>query len=254
MDVDFGRTADDYLQHRVGFPQRLFDRLNGLGIGLPGQQILDLGTGTGSLARGFARYGATVTGVDISEEMLVAARRITSEEALTVDYLRAPAEDTGLPTGAFDVISAGQCWHWFDRPAALNEVARLIKPGGRLVIAHFDWIPLPGNVVAATEDLIRSFNPSWGFGGGIGIHAEWFTDVGEYEDIESFSFDVPVVYSHEQWRGRIRASAGVGGSLDPGKVAQFDAALGERLTADYPADPLTIPHRCFAILATRPHH
>ncbi len=254
MDVDFGRTVDDYLQHRAGFPQRLFDRLNRFGIGLPGQRILDLGTGTGSLARGFARYGATVKGVDISEEMLVAARRVTGEEGLTVDYFRAPAEDTGLPAGSFDVISAGQCWHWFDRPAALKEVARLIKPGGRLVIAHFDWIPLPGNVVAATEDLVRMFNPSWTFGGGIGIHAEWFTDVREYEDTESFSFDVPIAYSHEQWRGRIRASAGVGGSLNPAEVAQLDAALRRRLAADYPADPLTIPHRCFTILATRPPH
>ena len=252
MDVDFGRAADDYLLHRAGFPTGLFDRLGAVGIGYPGQMILDLGTGTGSLARGFAGRGATVTAVDISERMLAAARRISAEEGRTIDYRLAPAEDTGLPAGAFDVVSAGQCWHWFDRPAAAREVQRLLKPGGRLVIAHFDWIPLPGNVVAATEDLISSFNPSWSFGGGIGVHPEWFRDVADFDMIESFTFDVPVLYSHEGWRGRIRASAGVGGSLDPYGVAEFDSALRKRLLVDYPADPLVIPHRCFALLATRP--
>jgi hypothetical protein len=121
-----------------------------------------------------------------------------------------------------------------------------------LVIAHFDWIPLPGNVVAATEDLIRSFNPSWDFGGGIGVHSEWFRDVGEFDRIESFTFDVPVIYTHAGWRGRIRASAGVGGSLDYDRVAEFDTALGRMLVAEYPDDPLAVPHRCFALLATRP--
>jgi SAM-dependent methyltransferase len=252
MEVDFGRAADDYVRYRAGFPTGLFDRLSGFGIGRPGQAILDLGTGTGSLARGFAGRGATVTALDISEQMLAAARRLSDEEGRTIDYRLAPAEDTGLPAGTFDVVSAGQCWHWFNRPAAVREVQRLLKPGGRLVIAHFDWIPLPGNVVAATEDLIRSFNPLWSFGGGIGVHPEWFRDVGEFDRIESFTFDVPVIYSHAGWRGRIRASAGVGGSLDSDGVAEFDAALGRMLMAEYPDDPLAVPHRCFALLGTGP--
>lgn len=252
MDVDFGRAADDYLRYRAGFPTGLFDRLSALGIGHTGQRILDLGTGTGSLARGFAGRGATVTALDISPQMLEAARRISAEEGKFIDFRLVRAEETGLPAGAFDVVSAGQCWHWFDRAAAAREVLRLLRPGGRLVIAHFDWIPLPGNVVSATEDLIRSFNPTWSFGGGIGIHADWFRDVTDFEMIESFTFDVAVSYSHEGWRGRIRASAGVGGSLDPPGVADFDAALADLLQRDYPADPLAVPHRCFALLATSP--
>jgi SAM-dependent methyltransferase len=254
MEVDFGPTAGDYLQHRTGFPDQLFDRLSDIGIGRPGQRILDLGTGTGSLARGFARRGALVTGIDISEQMLAAARQTTAREGLAVDYHRAAAEATGLPTGAFSVVSAGQCWHWFDRPAAAREAKRLIEPGGRLVIAHFDWVPLPGNVVAATEELIHAFNPSWSFGGGTGIHPAWFRDVRDFEGIESFSFDVDVAYSHEAWRGRIRASSGVGGSLDPHTVEAFDGALRARLIDHFPGDPLAVPHRCFALFATRPLH
>ena len=69
-------------------------------------------------------------------------------------YVTARAEQTDLPDASFDVVTAGQCWHWFDRPKAAQEVRRLLVSKGWLVIAHFDWIPLPGNVVEATEKLI----------------------------------------------------------------------------------------------------
>ena len=52
MKIDFGATAVDYAKHRAGFPSSLFNKLSEYGIGLPGQNIVDLGTGTGTLARG----------------------------------------------------------------------------------------------------------------------------------------------------------------------------------------------------------
>ena len=46
--------------------------------------------------------------------------------------------------------------------SAALEARRLLAPSGRLVIAHFDWLPLPGNVVEATEALIKAHNPPVG--------------------------------------------------------------------------------------------
>ena len=66
--VDFGKTAQDYGRYRAGFPESFFDRLTAMGVGLPGQRLLDLGTGTGTVARGFARRGCIVTG--LTEEAL----------------------------------------------------------------------------------------------------------------------------------------------------------------------------------------
>ena len=99
--------------------------------------------------------------------------------------------------------------------------------GGALVICHFDWLPLPGNVVAATEALILEHNPEWPLSGGLGMYPLWTLDVAEagFTGLETFSFDVPVAYSHEAWRGRIRASAGVAASLPPDAVAAFDDEL-----------------------------
>ena len=253
MQVDFGKMAEDYSRHRAGFPEALFKRLVAREIGTPGQSLLDLGSGTGTLARGFARRGAQVTALDVSQEMLNAAAALAAEEGLEIAFRQAGAEATGLPEGGFDSVTAGQCWHWFDSAAAAAEARRLLRPGGRLAICYFDWLPLAGNVVAASEALIEAHNPDWRFGGGDGFHggpARVLAEAG-FGGIESFSFDLEVPYSHEAWRGRIRASAGVGGSLAPAAVAAFDAAHAELLTQSFPEDPLAVPHRCFALLAQR---
>lgn len=254
MAVDFGLTAEDYGRFRAGFPASLFDRLEAGDVIAPGLRVLDLGTGTGSLGRGFARRGCRMVGLDLSQDLIAEARAQDAAAGLASAYLAGSAERVGLADGAFDIVAAGQCWHWFDRPAAAREARRLLKPGGRLVIAHFDWIPLAGNLVAATEDLIRAHNPDWAFGGGTGLHADWLADAtgAGFEQIETFSFDAAVTYSHEAWRGRIRASAGVGASLPPARVAAFDEALAALLAERFPDDPQAVPHRVFCLTARAP--
>lgn len=248
--IDFGKTATDYATHRAGFPPALLDRLTAFGIGTPGQRLLDLGTGTGTLARQFASRGAVVTGLDPAAAMLDQARQLDADAGVEVDYRVGRAEETGLEAESFDVVTAGQCWHWFDRPAAAAEVARLLVPGGAVAIAHFDWLPLPGNIVAATEALILEHNPSWDFAGGDGTHPAWFADLAGagFTGLESFSFDVAVPYSHADWRGRIRASAGVAASLTPTQVEAFDVAHATLLATQFPDDPLSVPHRVWALV------
>ena len=251
MGVDFGRTARDYAAHRAGFPRELFERLVAMGVGRSGQRLLDLGTGTGSLARGFAQRGASVVGVDPSEPLLVEARRLAHAQGVDVEYREGRAEDIDAPDGAFNVVTAGQCWHWFDRPVAAAECMRVLRPDGALAICHFDWLPLPGNAVAATEALILEHNPEWPLAGGLGMYPLWTLDVAEagFTGIETFSFDVNVPYSHEAWRGRIRASAGVAASLPADAVGAFDDELAVLLDQDYPEEPLDIHHRVWALVA-----
>lgn len=92
---DFARTADDYARHRAGFPQELLDRLAARGFARAGTRVVDLGTGTGSLARLFARHGCEVTGVDIAGSLLEQARRLDREAGV-----EEPAEATSLPASA----------------------------------------------------------------------------------------------------------------------------------------------------------
>ena len=259
-DIDFGRAAADYARHRAGFPPELFHRLHAFGVGLPGQRLLDIGSGTGTLARGFAARGCQVTALDRSAELLAAARILAEEERVRLEPVQAVAEALPVASSSFDVVSAGQCWHWFDRARAAAEAFRVLKSGGRLVIAHFDWLPLPGNMVQATEDLIIQYNPAWAelevlkLSRNTGIYGVWLTDVAlaGFTDIETFSFDVDVPYTHEAWRGRIRASAGVAAAgLSPETIAAFDADLARLLRDRYPSEPLRVPHRVFALICTK---
>ena len=118
--IDFGKTADDYGRYRAGFPDEIHRRLETLGAGAAGQRILDLGTGTGYLGRGFARSGCRVTGVDISSALMHEARRLDAAESLAMSYVRARAEALPFKGSTFDVVGAGQCWHWFDRQRAAD--------------------------------------------------------------------------------------------------------------------------------------
>ena len=221
--VDFGKTAADYSKHRAGFPPRFFAELEARGLMASGGRALDLGTGAGTVARGLALAGMDVDGVDPAEALMAEAARLDSEAGVAVRYHVGPAEDLSFEDAGFDLVTAGQCWHWFDRPRAAAEAHRVVKRGGVLAIAHFDWLPLAGNVVAATEALILKYNPDWAMGGGSGFYPGWAADLAEagFQGIESFSFDVAQPYRPEDWRGRIRASAGVKASLDDAATARF---------------------------------
>ncbi len=103
--VDFGKTAADYAKHRAGFPDSFFDRAAQHGVGLPSQRLLDLGTGTGTLARGFARRGARVTALDRSRPLLDEAARLAAQEQIELAQVEARAEQTGLADGSFEVVT-----------------------------------------------------------------------------------------------------------------------------------------------------
>jgi SAM-dependent methyltransferase len=181
--------------------------------------------------------------------MLAATRARAEAGGLSLTTVRARAEATGLPDAGADLVMAGQCWHWFDRDRAAAEAMRVLRPRGTLVIAHFDWVALPGNVVAATEELIARHNPAWTMRGRVCPYPAWYADLlgAAFADVESFSFEQIVSYSHEAWRGRIRASAGVGASLTRTGVTAFDCAHADMLARGFPAEPLAVPHRCWVL-------
>ena len=79
-------------------------------------------------------------GIDPASDMLAAATLLDREAGTRVEYQQGTAEDTGLAANTVDVVSAGQCWHWFDPKTATTEIQRILKPGSILIIAYFDWL------------------------------------------------------------------------------------------------------------------
>lgn len=252
--VDFGRTAEDYGRHRAGLPRRFLEALAELIEPLAGRAVLDVGSGTGAAARPLAAAGARVVALDPSLSLLAEQRRLVRAAGLAVRLVAGRAEAPGLKARSFDLIVAVQCWHWLDPAAAMAALARVLVPGGLLVLASHDWLPLPGNVVEATEELVRTHSPTWRLGGGDGLHPEYARDLraGGFELAADLVHDEPVPYSHAAWRGRMRASAGIGATLPPAGVEGFDRDLAALLAARFSAEPLAVPHRLHLVAGRRP--
>jgi ubiquinone/menaquinone biosynthesis C-methylase UbiE len=107
---------------------------------VPGQRVLDLGTGTAAVAIGAASLvapGGQVIGVDISPEMLaLAQRRVATLSLNNVTFREGRGEAIPTGDGAFDVLLASlSLMYVIDRAAAAREIARVLRPGGRCIAA-----------------------------------------------------------------------------------------------------------------------
>jgi ubiquinone/menaquinone biosynthesis C-methylase UbiE len=101
-----------------------------------GEHILDVGCGTGNFSLELARLGVAVTGIDISEAMLAIARRKAEDAGLNMELLKADARHLPFSANSFDkIVSVSALEFAPDLKAVLEECYRILKPGGRLVIA-----------------------------------------------------------------------------------------------------------------------
>jgi SAM-dependent methyltransferase len=244
--IDWSSAAADYARFRGGPPERWFETLAAQGLGLPGQRVLDLATGTGLVALRLARAGCVVSGIDVAAGQLEEARAAAREQGLAADFHRAPAEELPFAPRSFELFTAHQCWLYFDVERTLAELRRVGVPGATLVIGHTSWLPLEDPLAAATEELILRHNPDWtaaGYDGRFDAKPAWAAGRAEWRG--AFAFDLELPFTHASWRGRIRASRPVGATLSPAQVAAFDRELAELLAARAP-DPCTVRHRCDA--------
>ncbi len=122
----FAEVAEAYERGRPDYPPEAVRWL----VSDEPQDVVDLGAGTGKLTRVLIALGHRVTAVEPLDEM-----RAELEAVLPgVPTRKGRAEEIPLPDASADVVTSAQAFHWFDDDVALPEIARVLRPGGRLAL------------------------------------------------------------------------------------------------------------------------
>jgi 2-polyprenyl-6-hydroxyphenyl methylase / 3-demethylubiquinone-9 3-methyltransferase len=126
--------------------------------GLSGKRALDVGCGGGILAEAMARAGAQVTGIDLAEEALEAARQHARETGQRVDYRCVPAENLAVEQqGEYDVVTCMEMLEHVPDPSSIvHACARLVRPGGQVFFSSINRTPKAYLLaIVAAEHLLK---------------------------------------------------------------------------------------------------
>lgn len=218
---DWGRISDDYAKFRDIYSSDFYERIAKRRLCVDGQRVLDIGTGTGVLPRNMQRFGAKWTGTDISENQIEKAKQLS--EGMDIDYYVVSAEKLDFPDDTFDVITACQCFWYFDHEVLMPKIHRMLKSGGRLLILYMAWLPFEDKIAGASEELVLKYNPKWS-GRGETIHPINIPECyfREFELAFSEEYTLPVHFTRESWNGRIKACRGIGASLAESEIAAWE--------------------------------
>ena len=227
---DWGRTSEEYAKYRDIYPEEFYKKIVDRGLCIKGQRVLDIGTGTGVLPRNMYKYGAEWTGTDISPEQIEQAKILADDSKLKIDFQAVPTEQIEFEKESFDVITACQCFWYFNHEKVMPKLAGLLKSGGKLLILYMAWLPYEDRIAGASEELVLKYSPTWS-GAGETRHPIWIPDIAyEYFELEDHEeYDLMVPFTKESWHGRMRACRGVGASLSDEELAAWDKEHRELL-------------------------
>ncbi len=244
---DFGKTSSDYAKYRDIYPEIFYRKIAERGLCLNGQNVLDIGTGTGVLPRNMYHYGAAWTGTDISPEQTEQAVRLSQEEGMDIIFRVTAAENLDFPSGSFDVVTACQCFWYFDHEKVIPQIARVLKDDGKLLLLSMEWLPFEDETAGQSEKLVLKYNPDW-TGGGETRKPISIPDIAYayFELVDHEEYDLQVPFTRESWNGRMKTCRGIGASLTQAEISGWETEHMNMLQKTVP-DRFTVLH--YAALA-----
>lgn len=240
---DWGKTSKEYAKFRDIYPKEFYERFVDLGLCIKGQKVLDLGTGTGVLPRNLYRFGADFVGADISENQIAEAKQLTLDAGMDIEYIVASAELVNLPPMSFDVITACQCFIYFDKAVALPNIHAMLKDDGHFCVLWVAWLPFEDEIAGASERLVLQYNPAWtgaGYKRPVMEVPEWSTPYFSLQN--AVAYDIPICFTRETWHGRMLACRGTGASYLPEKELALFEAEHKKMLSQYPSDFSILHH------------
>lgn len=232
---DWGNVSPEYAKYRDIYPKAFYDRILERNLCVKGQKVLDVGTGTGVLPRNLYAYGADWLGIDSSENQIAEARRLSAELNGNIRYEVSAVEDIDYPDDFVDVITACQCFWYFDHQKAAPILSRILKPGGRLLILYMAWLPFEDRIAGASEALVLKYSPDWS-GAGEKRKPIFIPDCmfDYFEMVSHEEFDLSVPFTRDTWHGRMKACRGVGASLTGEQLQAWEKEHRELLDKTAP--------------------
>ncbi|MFE7959147.1 class I SAM-dependent methyltransferase [Streptomyces sp. NPDC057413] len=240
MAESFGGDAVRYDRARPDYPDALVRRIVDAA---PGEDVLDVGCGTGIAARQFRAAGCRVLGVEPDGRMAELARR----SGLAVEVARFEEWEPG--GRLFDAVVAGQAWHWVDAVAGAARAAQVLRPGG--LFAPFWNVPrLPPEVAKALAAACRRVLPDLPFDVGaalarptgeayrgvLGRVTDGLAAAGGFGAPEEWRHDWERTYSRQAWLDQL-PTFGPLTRLPADRLAevltQVGAAVGDRVGVRY---------------------
>ncbi|GAA3303520.1 methyltransferase domain-containing protein [Dactylosporangium vinaceum] len=248
----FGADADRYDRARPTYPAALITRIL---AAAPGREVLDVGCGTGIVARQLQAAGATVLGLDPDPRMAAVARRSG------LDVVIATIEEWEPAGRTFDALVAGQTWHWVDPARGAAAAARLLRPGG-LITMFWNGVEPPPEVGEATGAALRRFLPdlpgpkSFSFGGTAYAPlaekaAAALRATGAFAEPELWTFPWQRPYTRDEWAEQISTSGFIN-RLPPETLTELRAAIRAETPAAFTAGYSTVAAAAHRLAADAP--
>jgi len=233
----FGADPDRYDRARPRYPDEL---ITALVAASPGPDVLDVGIGTGIVARQLLAAGCTVLGVDVDARMAEWSRRHGLDVEVSAFEQWDPAGRT------FDAVVAGQTWHWVDPVAGAAKAAEALRPGGRLAVFWNAGLPpsdvgeasaavydrvLPGSLAARwAASTASSSAAADGYSALCAKAADGMRETGGFGEPEVWRFEWERTYTRDEWLD-VLPTTGAHTLLPPELLAEVLAGVGAAIDA-----------------------
>lgn len=244
----FGSDAERYDRARPRYPDVLIERIV---AGAPGRLVLDVGVGTGIVARQFQAAGCRVLGVDPDARMAAFARR----SGVDVEVSTFEAWE---PSGRkFDAVVSGESWHWVDPLVGAAKAADVLRPDGRLAVFWITGRPADGLDEAFGEVYRRVLPESLATRLGTRsleeAHSAMCTKAadgmratGEFDEPEQWRFEWTKAYTRDEWLDALLTS---GTAITQSQLNDLLAGVGEAI--DAAGGSFTMNYVTFVVTAVR---
>jgi SAM-dependent methyltransferase len=226
----FGSDPERYDRARPRYPDVLIERIVAAS---PGRLVLDIGVGTGILARQFQAAGCKVLGVDPDARMAEFAQR----SGVDVEVSSFEAWEPG--NRRFDAVVCGESWHWVDPVVGSAKAAAILRPGGLLAVFWITGQP-PEDLGAAFAEVYRRALPG-SLASRLGrstieqahaamcaTAADGMRAAGVFDEPQHWRFQWTRSYTREEWLDALQTS---GAAIPEGRLTDLLTGIGDAIDA-----------------------